>query len=249
MNDRAVSEVISYVLVFSLIIATIGIVSVVGFAGLEDRRNAEQVDNTERAFDVFSYNMEDSYERGAPSRATEMRLSGGTLLYGDRVNITVEESGGGQNVTARPRPLIYTSDDTSIVYTAGAIIRTDRGSARMMDGPPFYFDADRIMLPLIETSRPADQSAAGGERTLRVTSSLRQVNETTPSALQTPSGNVTITVESPRADAWERYFEKRAADPDLDAEVTRLGSTEVRLEVDTARVSAPRYRIRLRFVG
>lgn len=246
MSDRGVSDVIGYILVFSLVIATVGIVSVVGFAGLDERQEAEQMDNMERAFDVFDYNMEDVYLRGAPSRATEMRLGGGTLRYGNRVNITVES--GSSNVTARPRPLIYADHDTEIVYTAGAIIRTDGDASVMLQRPPFRLDTgdtDRLVVPLIETSRPPDQTSAAGERTLRVTSTARSINGTVPTGLREPTANVTVTVESPRADAWERHFERNT-----DGNVTRTGD-EVTVEIDdsdVSRVSATRFRIRLRFV-
>jgi hypothetical protein len=91
MTDRAVSDVIGYVLVFSLIIATVGIVTAVGFSTIEDRQRDERINNVERAFDVFAANVEDVYRGGAPSRATEIRLSGGTLQYGEPVTITVRD--------------------------------------------------------------------------------------------------------------------------------------------------------------
>jgi len=67
-DERGVSDVVGYVLIFSLIVATVGVVTTVGFSTLEDRQDAERVNNVERAFDVFANNMENVYRDGAPSR-------------------------------------------------------------------------------------------------------------------------------------------------------------------------------------
>lgn len=240
MTDRAISDVVSYIMVLALILAAVGIVSTAGFATIEDRQDSEQVNNVERAFDVFDNNMKDIYVRGAPSRATEMRLSGGTLRYGERVNITVEDQETGANVTAQPRPLIYSNHGTEIVYTSGAVIRTDGDSSVMLNEPPFRFEDDRSILLLVETSRPSDQSSTSGQGTVRVTSTSRSINGTVPTSLREPDDGVIITVESPRADAWERYFQSHG-------DVTRNGN-EVSVELDPEQVTATRFRIRLRFV-
>jgi len=49
-DDRGVTELVSYVLIFSLVIATIGTVTVLGMSTLMDRQQAEQLNNVERSF-------------------------------------------------------------------------------------------------------------------------------------------------------------------------------------------------------
>lgn len=77
MDNRAVSEVVGFVLTFSLVTMAIAIVFTAGFGGLQDTQQAEQVNNVERAFDVLDTNVQEVQRQEAPSRATEMRLSGG----------------------------------------------------------------------------------------------------------------------------------------------------------------------------
>ena len=241
MNDRALSDVIGYVLVFSLIIATVGVVSTVGFTGLQDRQDAEQINNVERAFDVFDHNVEDVYKRGAPSRATEMRLGGGSLGYGERIEIEIES--GGENVTASSTPLVYSRGNTEILYVSGAIIRVDDGNAVMLSEPDFVFETDHVVMPLIETRSRSDRTI-GGESTIRVTSEFSFIETTVPAQLAEPSGSdVNVTIESSRAEAWERYFEDQPGSVESDLENDRVRFTVEEKE----RISAPRFRIRLDF--
>lgn len=242
MNDRAVSDIVGYVLVFSLIVATVGVVTVVGFGTLEDRQAAERINNVERAFDVFAANVEDVYRDGAPSRATEMRLAGGTLSHGEGVTITIEADNG-ENVTAIPRPLVYSGGGSEIVYTAGAILRSDDGSSVMLEEPPFRTDTPTASFPLVETFRTSGPSTVSVDGTVRVTSSARTVNTTVSDAFA-DADSYTITVDSPRSAAWMRYFESQ----DGFGAVTESGGViEAEIEADT--VITPRFPIRVRFDG
>lgn len=242
MSDRAVSDIVGYVLVFSLIVATVGVVTTVGFGTLNDRQSAERVNNVERAFDVFATNVEDIYREGAPSRATEMRLAEGTIRHGDAVTITVEAESG-ENVSVSPRPFVYADGDTEIVYVAGAVIRSEPDSAVVLREPPFRVGSEVAAFPLIETFRTSGPTTISVGGTVRITSTARGVNTTVPDAFAEP-GDVSITVESPRSDAWARYFESRDG---MSVEKHDEEEGTVEADIETDRVTAPRFGIRLRF--
>lgn len=244
MNDRAVSEVVGYVLVFSLIVSTVGIVTAVGFGNLGEQQQAEQVNNVERAFDVFQNNVEDVYRDGAPSRATEMRLGEGTLRYGETVNVTVRDaSEHSRNHTRRVSPLVYSSGDTEIVYEAGAVIRDDGHGAVMLNRPPFRFGSKRTLLPVVRTTRSVGPVAISRPGTVRVGSAFRDVNTTTRTGVAT-ADELEVVVESPRADAWERYFESQ---PDSVTEDVELNGNRAVFTFRTDSLQVPRYRIQLSY--
>ncbi|MFC7136780.1 hypothetical protein ACFQRB_10335 [Halobaculum litoreum] len=73
---RAQSDAIGFVLVFSLIVLTVGTVYAAGYPALQDLRSDEQLENMERAFEVLDDNVDDMAREGAPSRATEIKLNG-----------------------------------------------------------------------------------------------------------------------------------------------------------------------------
>ncbi len=245
MNDRAVSDVVGYVLVFSLIIATVGVVTTVGFSTLDDRQSAERIGNIERAFDVFATNVEEIYREGAPSRATEMRLAGGEIYHGDSISITIAvQDEEGTNVTVTPRPFVYADGETEIVYVAGSVIRSEPSSAVMLREPPFYMGAETAMFPLVDTFRTTGPETVSTSGTVRITSTARPMNTTVPSAFSEPGQTYTISVESPRSDAWARYFEEQDGIGNV---VHEESAGIVTGEIDAEEIHAPRFRVRLRF--
>jgi hypothetical protein len=182
-NNRAVSEVISFALIFALIVSTVSMVYLTGLAGLEDARDAEQANNAERAFDVLADNMGDIHEQGAPSRSTEIRLSEANLFLAEpsSVIITVTDTGTGttNTFTKDVYPVVYDGGgDTRIVYEAGLVIREDRSAATVNSGDGVLFVETaggdrRAVLKLIET-RPARSGVTniGGSTTALVQATL-----------------------------------------------------------------------------
>ncbi len=241
MTDRAVSDVVGYVLIFSLIVATVGVVTTVGFGTLDDRQTAEQINNAERAFDVFANNMENVYRDGSPSRATEMRLSGGTLQYGEPVNITIQDADNPDvNHTVRITPLVYSEGDTEIVYEGGAIIRDDGDGMVMKRAPPFRIDADQTLFPFVRTTRAVGDTSVSRDGTIRVESVRTNINTTTRQQLS-EADNLTLVVDSPRQEVWDRYLEEQA---ETFGKFEESGT----LSFQTDELSVPRFRIQLRFI-
>lgn len=209
---RAVSQVVSFVLVFSLVATTVGIVSVVGFDGLSDRRDAERVDNAERAFDVLADNVEDVYADGAPSRATEVKLDSAELRTGGITSVKVDfpdDTLGPFDTTLRPIVFEPNGRNSSIVYEAGAIIRVDDGHAVMLREPPLQLRQDRSVLPLVATG---GNDAVAGSTTVLVrtdeTGSIALHPSGTDTAA-TPASRFVFQLETTpaRAVAWESYLE------------------------------------------
>jgi hypothetical protein len=213
IDERAVSDVLSFVLVFSLITASVGLVTVVGLGSLQDARNAERIDNGERAFEVFADNQRDIAHGGAPSRATEIKLAETTLTLGATSDANVSLSDGTTVGSAESRAVAFgTSGDGNdlsrgVVYEFGAVFRVDRGGAAMRRAPPFRFDENRTVLhyTTLESATGTAQRRSGSTTVL-----IRSVRGGTAVVSHTqPSNQVTVVVETEprRAEAWKRYFE------------------------------------------
>lgn len=232
-EDRAVSDVVGYVLVFALVTATVATVFGVGIVGLEDRQNAERVENVERAFDVLDDNLRDIQRYEDPSRATEIRLSDGTLRLSQTANVTLETrnaSGGYNNRSLAVYSLAYTNDDDAIVYEAGAWFR-DGSDGSVMRSPPRFVGADnRTVLPVVRLLPGDGPTAVSGEGTVQVSATAGGSR-----TLEYPQPNsdaidaAWVRVESPRAEAWKRYFSESDAFTVDDA---RSSEGEVVAEVD-----------------
>jgi len=206
-DDRGVSNVVGYVLVFSLVTVTIGTVFTVGLAGVEDRQEAARLANVERAFEVLDDNVRDIQRYDDPSRSTEIRMNGGRLAVAEPTTVWIEnESGGSITGPVTTSPIEYTSGDTTIAYEAGALFRSDSGGTAMLSGPPFVAAADETVLPVVRLFRVPGAATAAGDGTVQI--GARTPNNGGLTRFNATEDPHEIRVASPRAPAWGRYFER-----------------------------------------
>lgn len=211
-SQRAVSELVGFVLIFAVVILSVALVTIAGYQGLDASREAERVNNAERGFDIFADNVDDVVRAGAPSRTTELKLDDADISLGQPVVVSVSGHpvGDPSNITFDEqyelRPLVYDSGGGStVIYESGAVVRADRNGAVLLREPGFVRSSNETAITLIQPYA-ADASGVGGSGPvhLRVTGDERSVvvAETTPH-------EVTIEVTSPNAAVWEGYFEAR----------------------------------------
>ncbi|MFB6163613.1 MAG: hypothetical protein ABEJ31_00470 [Haloarculaceae archaeon] len=212
-SDRAVSDVVGFVVVFGLVAVTVAFVSVGGMDSLHTARDAEQHSNAQRAFDVLSNNMVDVYRGGAPSRATEFSLADARMHTMTTATINVS----GYNATNRTftfettvNPIVWQPEragQTRLVYAFGAALRAEREGGLVVEDPPFVLHGDRLVLPIVKTIADPAQSVGGSTIRVRAASTSSGVVRATTAP---DSDWVWVNVTSPRAGAWQRYFEQRS---------------------------------------
>lgn len=235
-DRRGVSEAISFVLIFSLIVTSVGLVYTVGAQELTDVRNYERLNNAERAFDVFADNVEDVSQRGAPSRGTEIKLSDASLRTEGqtRINVTGDYRKTGDhpdkdfatgNLTLSP--LTFEVGETGrIRYAGGAVVRDDGdvGAGRMVRRPDNVFDDDRTMFTLVQLE-PRGSPVVAGSQTVRI-----RTEKAAREVLVAESGTfykVRINVTSPYAPAWREYFESEGLEcKRIDDDPERISCTQ-----------------------
>lgn len=212
-RSRALSEVLSYALVFSLIVISIAIVTVGGLGSLQDARTSEQVDNADRAYDVLHDNMADIYAEGAPSRATEISLGQTEVYFGDNVTMRVTVDGDDVALNRTIRPIVFRIDgQRSLVYEAGATIHDGPDGGLVLNEPPFVVSEDGgtggglVHLPVVDTTSPTVQSVGGGTVLVQGQSAEREV---LASSVDGGSTIQSIRLETPRYDIWEDYFQEQ----------------------------------------
>jgi hypothetical protein len=212
-DTRAVSEVVGYILVFSLVLGTITLVYAAGLSGLDDTRDAERITNAERAFDVLANNFQQMGRGEAPNRATEIKLAEAQLSTSTRREVNISADGVDPAV-ARPVTIRYNpGTDTSIVYENGAVIRVDNGNAVMLEEPDFLFDDGDVVVRYIEP-RGSGQSIGGTStavlvRAERTSSDVLVNNGSSPEDIV-----IKMQTHEDRAGVWEEYYEEQIAAAD-----------------------------------
>ena len=212
-DERGVSEILGYSLVFTLVIVSVAIVSVGGLSAFQDVESYERQSNAQKAFDVLHNNLEDIYYQSAPSRGTEIDLGDTSLAMGENVtiNVTVDpNSGSATTFSVTTRPLVQDlGDGSTLVYEAGAVFQTTRGGGIVRQSPPMLLREDRTNIIVSDIRQPNARGVGGGTVLIRARlgSQVLRYDNTT----RDPPAEVTLNITSPRADLWQEYLVSRGA--------------------------------------
>lgn len=216
-DTRAVSNTLGYAFTFATIVIAIIFLITSGFGGLSDARDAAEGDNAVKAFDILSNNIEDLYMGDAPSRSTEIKLSGGQLEMktnnsdATRISTSVYDPNSDtySNSSTISYPLVYeTTSDTDVVYDAGMIVRKDASSPARVEDPPLTFTTSRTVLTIVEGRGAA--STSGDSTTLIITKNRGESLQTRNATFESESPlSVEMTIEAPpeRLPAWKSFLE------------------------------------------
>jgi FlaG/FlaF family flagellin (archaellin) len=218
-DERALSDLIGFVLTFAVILASVALVSTFGLSSLDDIQGNEQVTNAERAFTVLAEGF-DEIERGrAPRRTSEIELNEGglTVTGNSEFRVWVNGSaaaappphGNDWNRTIRTDSLRYKRGDKTIVYENGATFRSTgpSGGSIVEDKPTITCTEDTAIISFIVLSTKSNRNLGSG--TVRVTGTLNTSTVLYPTGRNksTRDGtDVTVSVDSPRAQGWKTYF-------------------------------------------
>ena len=222
-DNRAVSDVLAFVLVFSIIITSVGLVYVFGMGALEEAQVSEQNRNAERAFETMGVSFSDLQTGRGEERLSQLNPRGGRVSITESPTVEVTDDSGGILLSGDANSLEYAHEGTTISYELGAVFRADDGHSVMIRPPEFVCsegpDGDHAVVsyPTMSASQPSSVSTSSTLR-VRATRSSTDVERT--------GQDVTIAIEgSTHADAWKRYFEK--GDWDIDSGETDLDNGEV----------------------
>ena len=217
-SESAVSEVIGFILIFSIVMLAISAIYAVGYPTIQSSKENAQFQNMEQSFMVLQSNINTVAFGQAPVRTLKTSLGGGSLTVNSSKGHITVEYGGKEWYNGAIGAIEYEKNGRSIAYEGGGVWeKYPAGSAIKLSEPRIYVqeaEGDKtVSVSIINVS--GDLSSVGGEGTVSVTvrskPSTYSLNIT---SLSPPGDNVVIIVTSDYADAWERYFNeiKKAGD-------------------------------------
>ncbi|MFD1512238.1 DUF7289 family protein [Halomarina rubra] len=252
-RSRGVSEVVGFILVFSLVTTTVGVVYVAGFDGLTNARDAERINNVERAFDVMAHNIEDIDRDGAPGRSTEIKLADGQISFSEETTVKwcwdndpdtdydnlCDPADTTTMHSETLQPVIFEAEGTQLVYENGAVIREQRGGAILVREPRMLFrdSTERsVIIPTIDLNAQGKSNVAG-DTTMLVRTQLQAGQGARkwldPSPV-TSERKIRYTIQTTpnRAGAWERYLENRISWESNACEIVGSGNVKCDFTAD-----------------
>ena len=213
-SESAVSEVIGFIFVFSIVMLAISVIYAVGYPAIQSSKENTQFQNMEQSFMVLQSNINMVAFGHAPGRTLETSLGGGSItVNSSKGHIIVKQQSAAETLYDGPLGAIeYEKEGRRIAYEGGGVWKRYPAGAAIKISEPRIFvqdtsDGNRtVFVSIINISSENGISSVGGEGTASVT--VRSKPSTYPLNI-TYSGtdNVEIIVKSDYADAWKRYFE------------------------------------------
>jgi hypothetical protein len=208
-DEDGISEVIGYVVILATILISTGLVLGQGIPALQQHQDTEHFKNTQQTFGIVQNNLNELVDKQVPARATEMRIRDSTLHTKGKVHIGYNESGPPVSGDfGESRVITYDTSENKLVYENGAVIASsslssENGSAMIRE--PMW------SLGQANPSVNAVDLSVEGKGDVRSGGGTAQIRGDRMGARTKMSDHIYLSIDSPNADAWARYFERSEA--------------------------------------
>ena len=202
-SDSAVSEVVGNLLIFSIVITSMGLVFVVGgpiVNSAEDSAKLEYITNT---FVIIQNDIIRVAYNQAPFQNSGLKLGGGSFALGTNSNITnISVQVNNTNFSCSDY-IEYTYKDSRIAYINGGVYhRYPSGSASMISAPRIYVLQNMTYISLYHLIGNISMGGMGYVG-LSISYDSTQVDEFYPAA----GSDLTIKLQGEYVDVQGRYLE------------------------------------------
>lgn len=210
-DNRGVRNVFGFVLAFSIVLLSVGIVATVGQNQIAEMSQTERLNNAENAMELIDTSLQQLQQQRAEVRSNEIDLASGSLAVTNGSTMTIQATGPDTDFrkTVSVGSLQYRFERTTITYQTGALFRTlGENPPALVSPPTMTCSNDVAMVSLIVIRANSTRTISGEFATVtgraRTHDLLFPVNRTgAGSARDATKLNVTV---SSFADGWGQYF-------------------------------------------
>ena len=243
-DDRGVSEVLGFAMVFFIVIAAVGVLYLTGFGAMADYQEAERSANVDFAMDALAENFNDVLKsEGVFQRSGEINPRGGLISSTDEGPIEEIRIDGedvlGDHLDRSGLDGIgaftYTDDDATSVYQGGGVFKKGTGGEVVIREPPVRCIEDEPAVISIATVYGTDGTiSADGNREI----SVEKRGTTTVEMGDTVAIELMDDDEVDFTDAWATALENRGFTSENDGYLFRCdGGDGVVLRLTTLQIS------------
>lgn len=217
-GQRGVSNVLSIVLLFAIVVGGIAVVVSVGATALDDTRNGLDTSRAEKALTQFDSRSAMVALGGTSRQGIDLAAGGNTGYHVDAdagwMNVTIRNESADYtqtivNVTTLGA-VVYENGRQSIAYQGGGVWQRTEAGVRMLSPPEFHFRDATLTLPIIDVRGQSTLGSGAvvtkdGASVVKFPDRVADENFTNP----LDDGQVNVTVHSEYYRAWGRFFEQR----------------------------------------
>lgn len=208
MSDRGVSELVGFILIFSIILSGATVALVVGQDQISDIGASEQTTNAERQMVLVGQSLNGLDRSRSASTVGTVNLNDGSLraVADGNVSVTVDDdSGEVWNGTIPTGSLAYDLDDTVIRYENGLVLRSDRGNGISLTDPHMTCTEDRAIVSVVTLNRSGSQQVGSGRVSIvgyQDDTRLLYPTNRSGSGSSSDATDVFVDVNSTHTDVW-----------------------------------------------
>lgn len=213
-SDAAVSEVVGYLFIFGIVMATISIIYVNAFPALQKSQDQNYLANVDQSFRVLSFNINRILTGGAPAQSMELKLKGSTvgILQKSTLNVSWMNRTSGGNETTGAETLATVEHrflDRKIAYEGGGVwSRSAEGGVALLEPPPFVL-GNTTVIPYATLSSGNTSRSGDGLVHMELKVECRVLGQCAPSVLgYLNASRVTLNITSEYCPGWKSYFER-----------------------------------------
>ncbi len=232
-DERGVSDVLAFMLVFAMILGSVTLMSTVGLQAMNDYQEFEQSQNAERAMTSLAANFDDvlRYD-GVTERYGELSLRGGTITSGDSgtiVNVSSDDDTLDESYNLGT--FTYESESGMLAYQGGGLIRATESSSVSLEEPGLTCDPDRdtALVSLIKVR--SENRSIQSDGTLGVSITRTERNRT----VYDVDDDVTVDVDNSSTEyeqAWQSILNQGEWEDGTCSEVDKVVVTVVTVDID-----------------
>lgn len=236
-SERGASEIVGYVLVFSLVIGTAASLLIASGPEITATQDREAYDAMERNFERLDRAAQNARGTSGPHQIT-LSVPQGTLRTANettKINaIYTDTSGSTTSHSIETRGMQFTAEGAQrkLIYDSGLIATVDAsGDVSLLKTPPaetVTHGKNITTLPLVAYNHTKTRAVTGQSRRKYLLEERTTPRRNASTFSTDGSATTTITVETDYPLVWEEYFEQR----ETTTVVLSTGNT-VAAEVDT----------------
>ncbi|MDD5463462.1 MAG: hypothetical protein PHG00_17930 [Methylococcales bacterium] len=203
-SEDAVSEVLDFITVLSILVISIGIIGVTGYPLVKTAQEVNNIETTKQSFTVLAANINKVVLGQAPSQSVELKMYGGSLSITGSSTINITANSSGQRiplVNSTMRSIESVVGETVIAYEGtGVWIKYPDGNTFLVYKPLITNQSNVLVIPVVSIN---GSSSTGGSGMSRVT-----VKGTPRATYYNNVSDVIVRINSSYADGWQNRFFK-----------------------------------------
>ena len=207
-RSRGVSEVVGYLLVFSIVVTIVSVIYASGMPMVERTKENSALQSMETVFITLQSNIKKVALAQSPVRTMKLNLIKGSISANKTagtITITVD----GNDISIQFGNIEYTLGARKMIYELGAVIESTPGGSIIVSDPPIFFTNSsgkaHVFISVINAS--GTFSAGGGIAEMQI-GPYNVSRDTHVYYNSSPVTSLNISVTSQYQDAWDRYLNK-----------------------------------------